>query len=138
VIRFVVCLFLGSLALQAADLTGIWVGRVEVRKGDMQDVAFQFHQTGSKLEGKLYGDYKSSPIVQGTVVGAVVSFIVASEEQAGNQINESQIRFTGRLENGEIELMRERESSHTAGSGAAVEQRKKEQPRQAIHIKRLT
>jgi len=105
----------------------------------MQDIAFQFRQTGSKLEGKLYGDYQSSPIVQGTVAGAAVSIIVSGSEQAGNQINETQTRFTGRLyENGEIELTRERESSHNAGNSGAVETSRKPAPRLTFRLKRLT
>ena len=123
--------------LAAADLTGIWVGRIPGRNGELQDIAFQFLQTGAKLEGKLYGDYQSSPIVQGTVAGPLVTFVVSGAEQSGNQINETQTRFTGKLENGEIELLRERESSHNAGNSGAVEQRRNT-PRQSFTLKRLT
>ena len=123
--------------LAAADLTGIWVGRIPGRNGELQDIAFQFRQTGAKLEGKLYGDYQSSPIVQGTVAGPLVTFVVSGAEQSGNQINETQTRFTGKLENGEIELLRERESSHNAGNSGAVEQRRNT-PRQSFTLKRLT
>ena len=104
----------------------------------MQDVAFQFRQTGTKLGGKLYGDYQSSPIVQGTVAEATVTFVVSGSEQSGNQINETRTRFTGRLhENGEIELTRERESGHNAGNNGAAEQRQNA-PRQTFRLKRLT
>ena len=123
--------------LVAADLTGIWVGRIPGRNGELQDIAFQFRQTGSKIEGKLYGDYQSSPIVQGTVAGPLVTFVVSGAEQAGNQINETRTRFTGKFENGEIELLRERESSHNAGNSGAVEQRRNT-PRQSFILKRLT
>ena len=130
-------LLLAISSLAAADLTGIWVGRIPGRNGEMQDIAFQFRQRGAKLDGKLYGDYQSSPIVQGTVAGPLVTFVVSGSEQAGNQINETKTRFTGKFENGEIELLRERESSHNAGNSGAVEQRRNT-PRQAFKVKRLT
>jgi hypothetical protein len=126
-----------ALPLVAADFTGIWVGQIPARNGEMQDIAFQFRQTGSKLAGKLYGDYQSSPIVEGTVAGGLVTFVVSGAEQAGNQINETRTRFTGRIENGEIELTRERESSHNAGNSGVVEQRRNA-PRQTFRLKRLT
>ena len=123
--------------LAAADFTGIWVGRIPGRNGEMQDIAFQFRQTGAKIEGNLYGDYQSSPIVQGTVAGPLVTFVVSGSEQNGNQINETRTRFTGKFENGGIELLRERESSHNAGNSGAVEQ-KRNTPRQSFTLKRLT
>jgi len=128
------------MPLAAADLTGIWVGTVPGRNGELQDISFQFKQTGTRLDGKLYGDYQSSPIVQGTIAGSVVTFVVSGSEQAGNQINESRTRFTGRYseKDGEIELMRERESSHNAGNSGAVEQQKRAAPRQTFRLKRLT
>jgi hypothetical protein len=134
-------MILGSLLLltsiAATDLTGIWIGQIPGRNGQMQDIAFQFQQSGTKLTGKLYGDYQSSPIVKGTVADAAVSFVVNGAEQSGNQINESQIRFTGRwYENGELELTRERESSHNAGNGGVVEE-KRATPRQTFRLKRL-
>ena len=135
-IRFTPLLLLLA-SLQAADLTGMWVGQT-TRNGELQDIAFQFRQTGNKLSGKLYGDYQSSPIVQGTVSGVAVSFVVSGSEQSGNQINESRTRFTGRFhDNGELELTRERESSHNAGNSGAAEQ-KNNAPRQTFRLKRLT
>ena len=123
--------------IAAADFTGIWVGRIPGRNGELQDIAFQFRQTGAKIEGKLYGDYQSSPIVQGTVAGPLVTFVVSGAEQNGNQINETRTRFTGKFENGGIELLRELESSHNAGNSGAVEQ-KRNTPRQSFALKRLT
>ena len=89
----------------------------------MQDIAFQFAQTGSKLSGKLYGDYQSAPIVEGTVAGRLVTFVVQASEQAGNQINQTRIRFTGTLQDGVMELIRERESSTNAGNRGGVQSR---------------
>lgn len=105
-----------------ANLTGIWIGQVPTRNNtDKADIAFHLEQTGTKITGKLYGDYRSSPIVNGTIAGDLVTFVVAAEEQSGNEINQSRLRFTGKLINGELELTRDRESSNRAGSGAGVQ-----------------
>ena len=131
-------LLLLALPVAAGDFTGIWTGQIPARNGELQDIAFQFKQTGPKLGGKLYGDYQSSRIVEGMVAGEVVTFVVSGSEQAGNQINETRTRFTGRVyENGELELTRERESSRNAGNGGAAEEKQK-QPRQTFRLKRLT
>lgn len=129
--------FLCGASLLAADLTGIWVGRVPTRNGESVDIAFQFTQTGTKLGGKLYGDYRSSPIVEGIVAGDLVTFVVLAEEQAGNQINESRLRFTGRLENGEVELTRDRESMVNAGNRGGAQTRADRGPKVSFKLKRL-
>ena len=65
-----------ALTVSAADLTGIWVGQMPTRNGESVDIAFQLVQSGTKLSGKLYGDYRSSPIVEGIVAGELVTFVV--------------------------------------------------------------
>lgn len=129
---------LGALLIAAAawggDLTGIWVGQVPVRNG-MQDVAFQFVHNGTKLSGKLYGDYQSSAIRDGVLSGHLITFVVVAQEQAGNQINETRLRFTGTVKDGEIELTRERESSTNAGNGGGVQTRGN--TKQTFRLKRL-
>ena len=126
-----------SVALLGADLTGIWVGQIPTRNGDSADIAFQFTQTGTRLSGKLYGDYKSSPIVEGIVAGELVTFVVLAEEQAGNQINDSRLRFTGSLKSGEVELTRERESSLNAGNKGTSQTRPGQGQTQTFRLKRL-
>ncbi|MFN0101141.1 MAG: hypothetical protein ACKV2U_03505 [Bryobacteraceae bacterium] len=126
-----------GVGLLAADLSGIWVGRIPTRNGDSVDIAFQFTQSGTKLSGKLYGDYKSSPIVEGIVAGDLVTFVVLAEEQAGNQINESRLRFTGSLTSGEVELTRERESSVNAGNKGTSQTRPGQGQKQTFRLKRL-
>jgi hypothetical protein len=128
--------FLLAATLSGADLSGIWVGQIPGRNGDLLDIAFKFTQDGANLAGKLYGDYGSSPIVKGSVDGDQVSFVVVASEQAGNQINIAKLRFTGHIQGAEIELTRERESSTNAGNGGAVESRKGN-PKQTFHLKRL-
>lgn len=129
-------LFCG-VTLFGADLTGIWVGQIPTRNGESVDISFQFSQAGTKLSGKLYGDYKSSPIVEGIVAGELVTFVVLAEEQAGNQINESKLRFTGSLKNGEIELTRERESSTNAGNKGGSQTKAGRGPTTTFRLKRL-
>ena len=126
-----------SVALFGADLTGIWVGQIPTRNGETVDIAFQFTQSGTRLSGKLYGDYKSSPIVEGIVAGELVTFVVLAEEQAGNQINDSRLRFTGSLKSGEVELTRERESSLNAGNKGTSQTRPGQGQTQTFRLKKL-
>jgi hypothetical protein len=113
-----------AVSAWGADFSGIWVGRIPVgRNGDLQDIAFKLTQTGATLAGKQYGDYRSMPIVEGRVTGDEVTFVVLAQEQAGNQINESRVRFTGLFKDGELELTREREASTNAGNGGVVQMR---------------
>ena len=132
---FVALLF--ALTLSAADLTGIWVGQMPTRNGESVDIAFQFTQSGTKLSGKLYGDYRSSPIVEGIVAGELVTFVVLAAEQAGNQINDSKLRFTGSLKSGEIELTRERESVINAGNKGSAQTKAGPSPKQTFRLKKL-
>ena len=61
------------------------------------------------------------PVVEGKISGNVLAFIVPSQEQAGNQINETRFRFSGRMVDGKIELTRERETAKNAGNGGNVQ-----------------
>lgn len=106
--------------LLGADIDGIWIGELLGRNGQPQEISFRFTQKGAKLSGKMYGANQSTPISQGTILGELVTFTVNAQEQTGNQINESRIRFTGRLKDGEMELIRERETSTNAGNGGSV------------------
>lgn len=128
------CLSLAGV-LTAADLSGIWVGQIPNRNGDMTDIAFKFTQSGSHVGGKLYGDYGSSPIVEGKLAGEAVMFVVISREQAGNQINTTRLRFTGTIQDDGMELVRERESSVNAGNGGKAETRNA--TKQIFYLKRL-
>ena len=110
--------------LAAADLSGIWAGEIPTRNGETQDITFQFVQnTAGKITGKLYGDYGSSPIVEGKMTGDDVDFVVVASEQAGNQINTSRLRFTGKHVVGVLMLTRTRESSKNAGNAGDVQTR---------------
>lgn len=106
-----------------------------VRDGEFQDVAFRFTQKGESIEGKLYGDYGSSPISEGRVSGEEIRFVILAPEQAGNQINDTKFRFTGSLKGGEIELTRERETSTNAGNAGGAQVRNS--TKQSIRLRRL-
>ena len=133
----ILCGLFLALAAHAADLTGIWVGQMPTRNGESVDIAFQFTQTGTKISGKLYGDYRSSPIVEGVVSGELVTFVVLAAEQAGNQINDSRLRFTGSLKDGQIELTRERESVINAGNKGSAQTKAGPSPKQTFRLKKL-
>jgi len=122
-----------SLAF-AADLTGIWTGQVTTRLGP-QDVTLKLEQQGTKVTGKLYDDRGSSPISEGKAVGDIVIFVVAVQEQSGNQINDTRLRFTGTMRDGVLELARDRESSTIAGNSGGVFQRSS--VKQMLKLKRL-
>ena len=110
--------------------------RIPARNGDGIDIAFQFTQVGTKLSGKLYGDYKSNAISEGMVSGNSVMFVIVTQEQAGNQINDTRIRYSGRLVDGQLELTRERERSTNAGNGGLQTQKNASQ-RVTFTLKRL-
>lgn len=117
------------------DLSGIWVGRITLREGVEQDIAFQFRQDGERISGKLYGDYGSTRIGEGQVTGDALWFVIVAAEQAGNQINTSRLRFEGRRTGETLSLTRRRESSTNAGNdgGAPV----KSDAGQNLTLKRL-
>ena len=133
--RLLGCLVLAGTML-GADFSGTWIGSVELKAGAVEDVAFQFLQKGAVLTGKQYGDFESTPILKGTVSGDLVMFVLVRQEQSGNEINQTRIRFSGRMVGEEIELTRERESSLRSGSGAAAAPSKN--PRQTLRLKRLS
>ena len=129
-----VALFLTAV-LCGADVSGIWVGQIPARNGELQEIAFQFIQKGQTVTGKLYGDYGSTHISEGKITGDQISFVVVAQEQAGNQINSTRLRFTGCIQNGEIDLTRERERSTNAGNAGGVQFRGN--PTQTFRISKL-
>lgn len=111
---------LGAGLLSAADFTGFWVGQLPTRNGEFVDISFQLEHKGSALTGKLYQEIGSATISEARVAGDLLTFIVATQEQSGNQINETRMRFTGKMVGGEIELTRDREASNIAGNKGGV------------------
>lgn len=137
--RAAVCFLLGAAISFGADLTGIWIGQIDRPNNTPVDIAFQFKQTGSTLQGKLYGDYGSTAISEAKLEGDAISFIVITSEQAGNEINEVRSSYIGTLKDGEIELTRERLSSRNAGNKGEGRLRpnNNNNPNPPIRLKRL-
>ncbi len=134
----VLLLAASSLAAGAADLNGIWLGYMLNKNGDKVDVSMKLTQTGGKVGGKLYGDYKSNPVVEGVVNGDEVDFVVLASEQAGNQINDSRLRFKGKfVSENELELTRQRESTRNIGNSGNSATTEKPAPSQLVKMKRL-
>ena len=144
----IVACLLCAWTLHAADVTGIWIGQIPGRNGEMLDIAFKFTQNGTALAGKLYGDYQSTPITEGKITGDQISFVVNAPEQAGNQINRARLSFSGSITAqasargtepappaDEIELTREREGATNAGNGGVVQFRGN--AKQTFRLKRL-
>jgi hypothetical protein len=140
-----ILLVIGLLAAKvfAADFAGTWIGEIPSQNNAQrlrmsQQIAFLLVQDGAKLAGKLYGDYDSSPIIEGKISGDTIDFVVVTQEQQGNQINQSRLHFTGTLQpDGTIRLFRVRENSTNAGNGGAYKG-KAANTKQPIVIRRLT
>ena|ERR1043166_8517433 len=118
--RALALILVAAAGLHAADFSGFWLGSTTAgRRGQIQDFAFQLVQEGSTLSGKVYLDYGTTPILKGTVDGDTFTFQIVAREQDGNQINESVLKFTGVLKDGELEITREREELRNAGNSGA-------------------
>lgn len=136
-LRAVLLLFTATIASSAADLSGVWTGQLPGRNNTFTDITFKLVQNGTAISGKLYGDYNSSPIVEGRAEADRIEFTVATREQRGNEINDTRFKFSGAVkETGEMELTRERVSVSKVASGEAVTVRNDTKP--VVKLKRLT
>ena len=129
--------------VSAADFAGTWIGEIPPQSNShrlnvAQQVAFLLVQNGATLTGKLYGDYDSAPIIEGKASGDTIDFVVVTQEQQGNQINQSRLHFNGALQpDGTIQLSRVRENSTNAGNGGSYKG-KSTNGKQSFVIRRLT
>ena len=130
---------LSIFLIVAADLNGIWTGYTTNRNGDRIDTSIKLTQDAAgRIGGKVYGDYKSSPVVEGTVSGDEVTFLVQAQEQAGNQINDSRLKFTGKFVGpDELELTRERVSLSNAGNAGNSATTAAPGPKTVLKLRRL-
>lgn len=101
-------MLLTAVAVMAQGLSGTWTGLIPARNNEVQDVTFRLAQRGDTLNGKMYRDTTSVPILDGKISGDHVSFRVESEEQVGNLFLVIKYSFTGTIKGSEIELTRER------------------------------
>jgi hypothetical protein len=111
----------------AADVNGIWTGRIAGRNGELQDITFRFKQEGAVLTGKMYGDSDDLPIADGKIEGDQISFSVPSDFGGGR----FRFVFRGTVGGGEIQLTREREGGSRGGSG------ERGNTKQTVTLKRL-
>jgi hypothetical protein len=129
--RFLAGFAIASMTMFAADLTGIWTGQMPGRRGDKEDVSFQFKVNGSTLTGKMFGDEFDLALEQASVSGDQVKFTVTTTNYySGSQVK---VAFTGTIKGNEIELTRAR-AGGVAAEGPATRQNVK----QTFTIKRLT
>jgi hypothetical protein len=129
--RYLIVFAIAATTTFAADLTGIWAGQAPGRRGDKEDVAFQFKVNGATLTGKMFGDEFDLPLEEASVSGNQVTFTVTTT----NYYSRSQVKFvyTGTIKDNEIELTRARIGGAPA-EGPATGQNVK----QTFTIKRLT
>jgi hypothetical protein len=115
----------------AGDLTGIWAGQMPGRRGDKEDVAFQFKVNGSTLTGKMFGDEFDLALEDASVAGNQIKFTITTT----NYYSGSQVKtvFTGTIKGNEIELTRAR-----AGGAPAEGSPTRQNVNQTFTIKRLT
>jgi len=111
-----------ATATASENLTGTWTALIPASGRRLaRDIEFQLVQKGSALSGKLYGDGFSSPITTGSVgERGEVEFVIETREQAGNQVNIVEYRFSGLICGDGIEITRERAAARDAISGADV------------------
>jgi hypothetical protein len=122
-----VCFLVQALAA-AADVNGIWTGRIAGRNNDLQDITFRFKAEGGVLTGKMYGDNDDLPIIDGKIEGDQISFAVPSD-LGGARFH---FVFHGTVEGSEMRLTREREGRSLGGS-----ERERGNTRQTLILKRL-
>ncbi len=100
-----VMLFLAGAVLLAADISGVWKGRLE--QSD-REITFTFQVSGEKLTGTVAGlRDKAVDVQDGKVQGDTVTFFVMSEWQGEpvklvykGQAAGGEIRFTMGTEDG--------------------------------------
>jgi len=94
------------MTMSAADVAGIWTGQMQGRRGDKEDVAFQFKTNGTAVTGKLFGDEFDLPVEEATVSNEEIRFIVTTT----NYYSGAKVRFsfTGIVKGDQMELTRTR------------------------------
>jgi hypothetical protein len=95
----------GTLALQAADISGKWTAQVPGRDGQTRETTFTFKVEGEKLTGTTSGRNGDVPITDGTVKGDAVAFTVVMNFQG----TDVKILYKGTVAGEEIKFTRQRE-----------------------------
>jgi hypothetical protein len=95
----------GTLALQAADITGKWTAQVPGRDGQTRETTFDFKVEGEKLTGTTSTPGGDVPLSDGTVKGDDVAFNVAMSFNG----NDVKLIYKGKIAGDEIKFTRQRE-----------------------------
>ncbi len=95
----------GTLALQAADISGKWTAQVPGRDGQTRETTFTFKVEGEKLTGTTSGRNGDVPITDGTVKGDALAFTVVMNFQG----TDVKILYKGTVAGEEIKFTRQRE-----------------------------
>jgi hypothetical protein len=95
----------GTLALQAANITGKWTAQVPGRDGQTREATFDFKVDGEKLTGTTSTPGGDVPISDGTVKGDDVAFNVSMSFNG----NDVKLIYKGKVAGDEIKFTRQRE-----------------------------
>jgi hypothetical protein len=106
IVQFVLGLLLVAAAASGSDITGIWAGQQQGRRGEPEDIAFRFRLEGPALTGKLLGDEFDLPISEASLEGDRVRFtVITTNYYSGTK---SRYIYSGSVRGREMELLRER------------------------------
>jgi len=131
-LRAVLIIPLFATLLAAADINGIWMGGVEGRNGEKQDIAFQFRQNAAGLSGVMFGDELDLPIEGLTIEGDHLTFYVTQTDYRDRKKTKSAYEGTITAD-GTIQLSRER----PGGAAASAALGTAPTPKQIIVLKRI-
>ena len=74
--RALVGLMFCMTCVLAAEISGIWVGQQQGRRGEPEDLAFRFKLEGTSLTGKMFGDEFDLPLTEASIAGDQIRFRV--------------------------------------------------------------
>jgi hypothetical protein len=122
--------FVAAASVLAGDISGIWTGEQQGRRGEPEEIAFQFKGQGGALTGRLFGDEFDLPVSEATLTGDQIRFTIT----ATNYYSRTKTKFiySGTIKGSEMELTREREPS------PLDRPTDRPQMKQTLKLKRLT
>jgi hypothetical protein len=104
--QLLVALLIAGTCLFGADVTGIWTGTQQGRRGEAEDVSFRFRVEGTNLTGKMFGDEFDLPIEEATLVGDQVRFAVITKNYYSG--TNTKFIYSGTVTGSGMTLVRER------------------------------
>jgi hypothetical protein len=70
--------FVAAASVLAGDISGIWTGEQQGRRGEPEEIAFQFKVQGGALTGRLFGDEFDLPVSEATLTGDQIRFTITA------------------------------------------------------------